>query len=95
MKEETKLILIRNIGLLLVVVIVFIIYDFKMHKCCICGVTTGNFFEDMTCCAPCPNKYYVKEVSDYAGYEPSGAGSWYDMCKQYQKETNKTFECFE
>ena len=46
-------------------------------------------------CCPCPNKNVINEVEDYLNSQATSAGSWDMMCKQYQRETNKTIDCWQ
>ena len=62
-------------------------YILDVDDCCQCGASNG--------CCPCPNYEYIEQVESHCGYDASGAGSWKEMCDEYKKDMNETFDCFQ
>lgn len=82
------------ISFLIVLLVMIVVGKNLSSDCCQCAYPPEilNIF-DRQCC-PCPNYDYYDEVIAYIGYKPACGGVWQDMCRQYQREINKTFNCW-
>lgn len=85
-KENMVTILMTIITFAILIYVPYLILS--KNDCCMCGAVEN------TCC-PCPNNEWFDTVEKWAGYEASGAGSWYMMCIEYQEANNITFDCFD
>lgn len=72
-----------------VILIIMVLVQNQLTKgCCDCGDMENS-------CCPCINRGIVGLVTNWSGEKPSGAGSWADMCYDYQEQVNSSVWCWE